>query len=418
MKPARAPLVEGSFLMSAASGLTFVSGLALATLLAGCPTTDGDPEPTPEPAADAGTDEPDTDAGSEPDADGGEAEPDADGGSVVEDGGVEDGGVDAGPAAPCADVVLGADGLGSLTLGASTTVAANVASPDGIARVAFASNDADGFDAFGLDGTDVVELASWPDLVKGNVLFDVIAAEDAEETTFLSPYLVADSAYVAAGYTLFSEGVPGKVAFHTRGADTQHLNAPGNYTAALAAGSLLVDSLGLGDDTGAGVYVYNASLDGSSMVVDFAGVDFAGSGFCGGTADAIIAGYADSNFDNQLVGFTNAQLLQAGSSMTPLDPANGTSIYGGGVLDVASTSDAVVLLLGGYDANFNLVQERVVRIPLSVEGDLTVGTAEDLVVVDADGCTAIDSIAALGDDVVIQTRVGTDVQLVQLQEGM
>ncbi|MCP4500044.1 MAG: hypothetical protein GY822_08795 [Deltaproteobacteria bacterium] len=366
----------------------------------GCPTTTGeDPEPsTNEPGTDAGLWDEDAGAG------------------VVDAGSVDDGGIEQDL---CEGIELGADGLGSLELHASYSVVDAVAVPTGLSRAAFLSDGNGDLVGVGIDNTSVRALGVWPDVAKGDVLFEIIDPVDVDETHFLSPYLTATEGHIAAGYTMIGDGFPGKVALYNRAtSDVQYLSAPGNYTASLDDTHLYIDALGANAEVGNGIFVYDMQDEDTHLTVSFADVDFGGTGFCLVTDDVLLAGYSDSFFSNHTPAIGLSAALAAADIDAALDANTFDSALSGSIVDATRFGSSGAFLIGEYDANFNLVLQTINAVSLTVEMDgVSVGPEVEVLTFDDDACISVDYITSLGDDLVLQTRIGSELRLVRIRES-
>lgn len=374
LAPLRGPLLFPPLIFPPLpTSLSACALLAVALALpAGCPGGDG---PT-----DAG--DGDVDAGTAGDGDG-----DGDGGA-------------------CADA---ADpDLGDLVLGAGYVKVGAAVLPAGLTRAVLLADGADVV-AVGLDevGLRVVQLGTWPDLALGATWFDLLRpGDEANGAAFVSPYLVTDGAWVAAGYTQAFDAelgtFPGALALANLYEDTAgatFLDAPGNYTASFVApDTLAVNGFGL-EGVGGGPALYALELGAEEPPITLATFpgDVGGSGYTAGNLveGRVAAGYADTDFVNHLFLLDESTIEGAWQgSPVDLDGRSPVDAASPGVLEVTGFGEGWALLRGGYDASFSRVEDDVVAVSLA--GDVTT-----VLTLPAASCAHVPFLSSFGDELVI-----------------
>lgn len=346
-------------------------------------------------------------------ADGGSS----DGGAVDDDAGLPDAGED-----PCAAAIYDAD-LGTLALGDGFSVVESAPLPGGAFAVATTIGLNDEIHVAALDSVSeaVVDLGAWPTLGGSEPLFDAVPAVEASEERYLSSFLAAGGARIAAGYTLpfdvNSFVSPGTVALHD-GAATSYADAEGNYSAAFYGDALLVNGTSAGAAT---LYALRPGASGleQSEVATFPAEWAAFSGYTAVVRDQIVVvgGYYAATGEaptNHLLAVPASHIDAALAGGVPVDLTSGVDIAAHGMGAVSAFGDGVAVLKG----DFGLTPEGVVRVGLSLDGgDQVSAAAPTFVLRTVDECTSIDLLASLGDDLLVGVLDPNGRRLVRVRVG-
>ncbi len=308
-----------------------------------------------------------------------------------------DGGLD------CATLPLDAV-LGSLSL-------------DGGARVITSGALPAGTSAFGLHNgvlytvtTDrsLRTLGTLPSLSLGAPIVNVLAPADRDAGTFLSGFVASNGQQLLTGYTKSGAGFPGFVALvQPDDAGVEYVPAGGNYTAAgLSTGAFLINGLSLGTATGQGVFALRPGVPlGTTLLTTFPD-PYAGSGYTAVTANGvlIVGNSVPPSFSNIVRALPPSTYLgpvAAGTAFTYGAADAPVVAEGGDFATVTVFGDDVIVVRGGFDANFNAFTNRVERVPLTLSGSgtqtVSVGTPRTLLQ-NAARCTRVTFALGAGND--------------------
>ncbi|HEX8824218.1 MAG TPA: hypothetical protein VF794_30135 [Archangium sp.] len=335
-----------------------------------------------------------------------------------------DAGTDAGTDAGVACTDLPHDPkLGTLQLQTGFAAAETAALPEGIGSVTAIQSGPE-FKLYGLRGTDLYELGTWPNVALGTAaLQSTIAEPDRAGTTYPNGYLTNDGTRVLSGYTKPGPltNTPGMVlVYDTRTpANSQYVSAPGNFTAAGLSGSFLINGQGIEGSNESGNAVYALKTETSP----FQGSRFATfpeSGLYSGytavaTNGVAVLGYSDSAFTNHLRAMAPALYTPAlsGGTTLALSDSNAPEIYSGDLAEITAFGEGVAL----HRTNFPNTRD-VSRIALTVGGTdakvVTAGTLES-VLTTSNTCTNVVTMSPLGADLLVGVKDKNGRRLVRLQ---
>jgi hypothetical protein len=368
----------------------------------GCDRPDNKPDAGTDAGLDAGTDA-GSDAGTDAGSDTG-----------------KDAGTDAGLS--CADTPHDAK-LGTLKLEQGFTAAESAPLPEGISAIAAVPGSNSLYGLRRAD-TSLYSLGAWPDVALGAApLFNVIAPEDRQATTFLSGYLTSGGNWLLTGYTRSGAGFPGTLALYNTASpgSSSYVQAPGNFSAAFASGSFLVNGLGLAGSSGANAAVH-ALVPGSSPLQSSRLATFPSSTAYSGatavtTAGVAVFGYSDASFTNHLLAVAPTvyqSSLNDGSTFA-LDSA--TPVYSGSDLFGAATfGTGIALHRGSYDSNYTAVTKDVIRMELTASSSGAVFVGDSTRVLRReDTCTRLVLLTPLGSDLLVGVSDRNGRRLVRLQ---
>jgi hypothetical protein len=325
------------------------------------------------------------------------------GGSAA--GGSAGGGSAADAGVTCAAVTLDPT-LGTFSLRGTTTVVSSGALPAGTA-------------AFGLrngqlytvttDG-QLRSLGTLPSLTLGPAIVDVRAPADRDGGIFIGGTIASNGQNLLTGYTKLGTGIPGVVALvQPEDAGVEYLSAPGNYTSVgLASGAFIVNSLGLANATGNGLFALRPGSPSQSALLTSFPQSFAGSGYTAlTTAGVLVAGFSQlPSYDNVARAFpltTYGGPVSSGSSFS-YQAANAPIVAEGADFAALTSFDTdAIVVRGGYDAMYNPFTTRVDRVPLAlaISGatqTVAVGTAQTLLENSPAQCTRVFAAVGAGTD--------------------
>jgi len=326
---------------------------------------------------------------------------------------------------PCSDLAHDAK-LGTLRLEPGFTVAESVAIPSSLVAVT-AITHGNSYKLYGLRTSDktVQSLGTWPTVTVDSAppVF-VLAEEDRNETTFLGGYLTNDGTRVLTGYTKMGTGFPGNVLVYdtVTPANSTRLSAPGNFSAAAVPGTFFINGTGLGTATGPAVYALRAQNQTYAMstLATFPSTTAASGYTAVSTNNVAVFGYSVYP-KNTLHAVPPAEYTAALSSGKPFALAGWPEVYSGeDLFGAAGFGSGVVLHRGSYDPEtFAPLTKDVVRRELTVGGSssqtVAVGALTPVLTA-VNTCTQVNTLAPMGEDLLVGVSDENGHRLVRLQK--
>lgn len=302
--------------------------------------------------------------------------------------------IDAGATVDAGDPCMTSPGdvvLGTLSTVGTAMVTASAALPAGIMAVTQAQGVLYGLNARG----EVSSLGTWPTISSGHVVAHVIAPQDADAGVYVSGFFTSTGTQLLAGYT--GSGFSGQVAVVELGdAGVHFVNAPGNFGAVGTVGTFVINGLGLGSISDAGVFALRVgSTIETSVIASFdPSLNASASGATVMTNDGVLLiGYSTSpNYENvvRAVAPGLARAALDGGAAIALSAAQPVVAQGFDVMGVDAFGSAALVTSGGYDSKFSAYTTSVKRVPLTVSGDsVLVGSPLTLLQENGSRCTRV-----------------------------
>lgn len=330
--------------------------------------------------------------------------PSSDGG---DDGGVSDAGAeeadggDAGddPRDMCVDLD---PVLGSLTLADGFSIIESAPLPAGIAAL-HAHEEDDGWRLFAVDFLQdaVVDLGRWPELSPSPAKrFDVLPPDLDDDGAMVSWFLASDGARLVTGYTGTFDPealvAPGAIALYdlTPGVaePLTFLEAANNYAATFVGDALVLNASSL-DDVEEGTAIYGLT-DSARVLARYEDPTSTYGGPLIATADdGLVVGGYDANTGLQRLHWIAPEDVSAALVGEPLALVQAEEVLAAPALTAARFGSDLAYAHGDYFNPF----EGVRRVSL---GEGARGAIVDVLTAE-DGCTSVDLLAPLGDDLLV-----------------
>jgi hypothetical protein len=313
--------------------------------------------------------------------------------------------------------------LGTLKLDGGALVVNSAAIPDDIVAVGLR-----GATLYGVSQQlSLHSLGVLPNLTMGTAIASIVAPADRDAGVFVSGFVASSGNFVVAGYTKLGTTFPGSLALvNVVDGGATYVDAPGNYTAVGIDQGFVLNSIGLGTQTGSAIYALNTSDGGiaTHTVATFNSAWQPASGFTGITPTGIgLFGYfGKADFQNHVRGVAPDAWKPAfeGATALPLSDATSREVLAGDdISDVTTSGENMIVIRGGYESTppYSAFTVRVEKIPLMLSVGLgTVQTGTPVTVIDApDKCTRVSFAVGRGTTLLLGVADKNGRRVVQLQ---